>query len=107
MRKENRNSEGECYQVNGKVKAEYDDTERGLSSLRLDENRVSPQELYTICLQGYHFKNSIEYLNITEGELLESGKTKVVSTSAQEVLEEYLRDHQNIGRKVEGRLVYR
>jgi 5'-nucleotidase len=106
MREENRNSEGECYQVNEKVRAEYDDANQRLSSLRLNENRVSLQERYTLCLQGYHFKNSAEYLNVTQEELLESGKTKVVSTSAQEVLEEYLRTHQNINRKVEGRLVY-
>ena len=47
------------------------------------------------------------HLNITDEELRESGKAKVVSTSAQEVLEEYLRNHQNVGRKVEGRLVYK
>jgi hypothetical protein len=30
----------------------------------------------------------------------------VVATSVPEVLEEYLKGHQNIGRKVEGRLTY-
>ncbi|MBC7294389.1 MAG: 5'-nucleotidase, partial [Thermoleophilia bacterium] len=31
---------------------------------------------------------------------------KVVSTSLRDVLEEYLRNHQNIDAHVEGRLVY-
>jgi len=31
---------------------------------------------------------------------------KVVTTSAKQVLEEYLRSHQNIDRKIEGRLIY-
>jgi F0F1-type ATP synthase beta subunit len=39
-------------------------------------------------------------------ELLASGKSKVIATSAQQVLEEYLRNNQNITSKVEGRLAY-
>ena len=106
MRPENRNSEGECYQVNGKVRATYSDSRRQLESLTIDGKPVSDGQPYTICLQGYHFSNSAAYLGVTNEELLESGGSKVVSTSAQEVLEEYLRNNQNVSRKVEGRLVY-
>jgi 5'-nucleotidase len=106
MRSENRNSEGECYQVNGKVRATYDDSQGRLESLTIDGSPVSDDQEYTICLQGYHFSNSDANLGISNEELLESGASKVVSTSAQEVLEEFLRNNQNISRKVEGRLVY-
>lgn len=51
-------------------------------------------------------KFTILHLNITQEELLASGKSKVVTTSAQQVLEEFLRNNQNVSRKVEGRLVY-
>ena len=105
MRPENRNSEGECYQVNNLVKAIYDDL-RGLISLRINGNDVNDESEYTLCIQGYHISNCSSYLNITEEELRASGKTKVVSTSAKEVLEEYLRNHQNIKPGVEGRLIY-
>lgn len=107
MRKGNRNSEGECYQVNGKTKAVYDDKTGQLQSLEIDGAPVLDTEFYTLCLQNYHFKNSADYLNITNEELLESGKQKVVSTSAREVLEEFLRNNQNITRKIEGRLEYK
>jgi 5'-nucleotidase len=106
MRPENRNSEGECYQVNGKVKALYNDNVHGLVSLKIDEKLVKHNDLYTLCMQGYHFNNSADYLDISNEELMESGKSRVISTSAQEVLEEYLRNHQNIKRDIEGRLVY-
>lgn len=106
MRPENRNHEGECYQVSGKVRAVYSNKERKLESLTINGELVSNTKFYTLCLQGYHFNNSAEYLNITNEELLESGNSKVVATSAQEVLEEFLRNHQNISRKIEGRLVY-
>ncbi len=105
MRPENRNSEGECYQVNNLVKAIYDDL-RGLISLRINGNDVNDESEYTLCIQGYHISNCSSYLNITEEELRASGNTKVVSTSAKEVLEEYLRNHQNVKPGVEGRLIY-
>lgn len=106
MRTENRDREGECYQVNQSVEAIYDDRAHRLISLKLDEKPVEDKKAYTLCLQGYHFKNAPAYLNITHEELLSSKQEKVVATSAQQVLEEYLRNHQNVTRKVEGRLVY-
>jgi 5'-nucleotidase len=106
MRKENRNGEGECYQVNKKVRAVYNDSKKELVSLDLDGKSIEDDKEYKICMQGYHFNNSIDYLNISNEELLQSGKSKVISTSAQQVLLEYLRNHQNIDAKIEGRLVY-
>ena len=106
MRKDNRNGEGECYQVNSGVKAVYDDTKCRLVSLEVKGRPVSESEVYTICMQGYHANNSATYLNITNEELIENEKHKVVSTSATEVLEEYLRNSQNMSRDIEGRLIY-
>jgi 5'-nucleotidase len=107
MRTENRNSEGECYQVNSRIQAIYDDNLHDLVSLNVDGSPVSNEGLYTLCLQGYHVGNSDVYLNISNKELLESGNSRVISTSVQEVLEEYLRNHQNITRIIEGRLIYK
>ncbi|HUS52364.1 MAG TPA: 5'-nucleotidase, partial [Candidatus Bathyarchaeia archaeon] len=106
MRSENRDGEGECYQVNQGVEAVYSDKRHQLISLKINGQPVSDQKRYTLCLQGYHFKSAPAYLNITHEELLSSGQEKVVTTSAQQVLEEYLRHHQNLKRKVEGRLVF-
>jgi len=106
MRKENRNGEGECYQVNKKVRAVYDDGKKELVSLQLDGKEIDEASEYKICMQGYHFNNSKAYLNISNEELLKSGRSKVISTSAQQVLLEYLRNHQNIDGKIEGRLVF-
>ncbi len=105
MRKENRNSEGECYQVNGAVRATYNEVEAKLTSLKMNGLEVKDNDRYTIVLQGYHARSSEAYLNVSQDELM-AIKAKVVSTSAQEVLEEWLRNHQNVGRAVEGRLTY-
>jgi 5'-nucleotidase len=106
MRKDNRNGEGECYQVNKKIRAAYDDNRQKLVSLSVKGKPVTKEENYTICIQGYHLNNCSAYLNITNEELVENKNHKVISTSAQEVLEEYLRNNQNLGAEIEGRLVY-
>jgi len=107
LRTENRNSEGECYQVNSKVKAVYSNKKNKLISLEIEGMPIVDSKVYTICMQGYHFKNCDNYLGVTQAELLKSGQPKVVTTSAQQVLEEYLRNNQNVSRKVEGRLTYK
>ena len=106
MRPENRNSEGECYQVNGRICAVYNNVAHSLISLSFNGSPVDDDRSYTISLIGYHILNSAAFLNITNDELLANGPSKVVATSVSEVLEEYLKGHQNIGRKVEGRFTY-
>lgn len=106
MRTENRCSgEGECYQVNGGVRARYSDSEQRLLALDVGGKPVADGGTYTVGLQGYHAKNSDSYLGVTAAQLESGGASKVVATSAQDVLDEWLRGHQNVGRKVEGRLI--
>jgi len=107
MRPENQNSEGECYQTNHGVKAVYDNKLKKLVSLSVKNKPVDDNKNYTICMQNFHFSSCLEYLGISEKKLIASKKQKVVTTSAQQILEEYLRTHQLLDPKVEGRLVYK
>jgi 5'-nucleotidase / UDP-sugar diphosphatase len=106
MRNENMDGEGECYQINEGIEAVYDTAGGVLRSLKIKGEPADDNKLYTVCMQGYHFSNSADYLGITNEELLEAENHKVITTSAQEVLEEYLKNNQNISRDLEGRLVY-
>jgi 5'-nucleotidase len=107
MRPENRNHDGECYQVNASVRAVYEDSTRALRSLRVKGRAVRDEGLYTVALQGYHIKNSEPNLSVTNQELLEAGRSRVVTTSARDVIQEYLSSHRALTRKLEGRLTYR
>ena len=107
MRKENRNGEGECYQVNKRVRAVYSESQAKLISLKVDGVPVADDQKYTITLQGYHFANSEANLGVSNDELLAMGKSKVVATSDYQALEEWLRSHPNIKTKIDGRLVFK
>jgi len=107
MHPDNRTDEGECFQVNKAVSAVYDNAAQTLESLRIAEKPVIDDAPYTVCIQGYHFSNSEANLAISNAELLASGKNKVVTTSAKQVIEEYLRNHQNASSPVSGRLIYK
>lgn len=106
MRPENRSGEGECYQVNEGVRAVYSESKHALESLAVNGQPVDDSQLYTVGLQGYHSANCGIYLNTPPEELAAAGKPKVVSTNVQDVMLEFLRNNQNVSRKVEGRLVY-
>ncbi|MFC1722167.1 bifunctional metallophosphatase/5'-nucleotidase [Patescibacteria group bacterium] len=106
MRIENRDGEGECYQVNRNIKAIYNEKEKKLQELYVRGNIVAENEIYSVCLQGYHFANCVSYLNVSSEELELEKCSKIVTTSLQEVLEEYLRNNQNLKPHVEGRLIY-
>jgi len=107
MRPDNRDGEGECYQVNRGVKAIYSDPSTTLEYLAVQEVPVEDNRQYTICLQGFHYSNSEPNLGLGNEELTAIHPPVVVATSARDVLEEHLRGHQNLRSQVEGRLVYR
>jgi 5'-nucleotidase/UDP-sugar diphosphatase len=107
MRPENRDGEGECYQINHGVRAVYDDATGTLEALTIDGQPVQDDAQYTIALQGYHHKNSASNIGLTEEALTGIGGSCFVATSTRDVLEEYLRYHQNLNSTVEGRLIYR
>jgi 5'-nucleotidase/UDP-sugar diphosphatase len=107
MRPENRDGEGECYQVNRGVEAIYSDPSRTLEYVALREIPVADDAKYTIGMQGFHFTNSEPNLGLSNEELTAIQPPLVIATSARDVLEEYLRGNQNLKSQVEGRLVYK
>ena len=92
--------------MNGRIRAIYNNAAHELIPLCYEALPVVDEQMYTIGLIGYHILISAAFLNITNEELLSHEPSKVIATSVPEVLEEYLKNHQNIGRKVEGTLTY-
>ena len=105
MRPENRIAgQSEYFQVNKGIKAVYSDVLHRLESLSINGQSIQDDNQYTICIDGYRYHNSEPKLGITHQEL---GTPKVITTSCQDVIEEYLSHHQNLNSHIEGRLVYK
>jgi len=107
MRIENRDGEGECYQVNSGVEDIYDEQNKKLVSYKVDGQIVTNTKLYRIAMQGYHYNNALAYLGLDRKFMQFLPDHKVITTSAQQLFIEYLSNHQIIDSKVEGRLVYK
>jgi 5'-nucleotidase/UDP-sugar diphosphatase len=105
MRPKNRIAgQSEYLQVNKGIKAVYSDVLHRLESLTINGQSIRDDSQYTICIDGYRYQNSEPNLGITHQEL---GTPKVITTSCQDVIEEYLSHHQNLDSRIEGRLVYK
>ena len=106
MRAENRDGEGECYQVSAGVKVTYSESQKRVTWLSVKGEPVQADRIYTVGLQGYHASNSKAYLDVSPEELAEIYRPKVISHNVQTLLLDYLRDNQNMRRTVENRIVY-
>ncbi|WP_445246892.1 bifunctional metallophosphatase/5'-nucleotidase [Microcoleus sp. OTE_8_concoct_300] len=108
MRLENRIPDKSAYlQVSKGVEAVYRDAEEKLESLSINGQPVQDEQHYTICIERYRFHNSEHSLGVTQEELTKLAAPKVVTTSSQDVVEEYFSHHQNIDSHIEGRFVYK
>jgi 5'-nucleotidase len=106
LRPENRNHDGECYQINDGVQAIYSDVQRKLLSLKIQGTEIDDNATYSLGVQGFHYLNSDTNLNISQEELQKISGKKMMATSMRNVIEEYLRSHQNIYAQEEGRIVF-
>ena len=108
MRLENRiPGESCCFQVSKGIQAIYSNSQNQLESLSINGQPVQADAQYTICIEEYHYKNSLHSLGITIEDLTKLDNAKVISTSCQNVLEEYFSHHQNLNSQIEGRLIYK
>ena len=80
-------------------------SEQTFRTLTLDGEALYAERLYTVAVQKYHYNNLKPFLDITLEEVEKNGKIRVLSTSARDVVEEYLTVNQHLSREVEGRLV--
>lgn len=95
----------EFYQFSHGMHIVWSRSTQTFRTLTLDGEVLYAHRLYTVAMQKYHYNNLKAFLNITPEEAEENGKIRVLSTSARDVVEEYLMVNQHLNRRVEGRLV--
>ena len=95
----------EFYQFSHGLRMVWSRSEGQFRELTLDGEPLHPDRLYSVAVQKYHYNNLKDFLNISLEEVEQNGKIRVLSTSARDVIEEYLTVNQHLSRTVEGRLV--
>ncbi|MGB0930846.1 MAG: bifunctional metallophosphatase/5'-nucleotidase [Chitinophagales bacterium] len=91
------------FQISKGWEVTYEDG-KGVVGMKFNGKEVEDTDQHSVCLQEYYYKNSERKMNIPKADLIANG-TNNVATSFVEVIEEYLRNNQNLDREVEGRIV--
>ncbi len=95
----------EFYQFSRGMRIVWERGTQRFRELTLDGEPLHPDRLYSVAMQKYHYTNLKPFLNITLEEAEENGESRVLATSLNVVVEEYLSTHSHLNRQVEGRLV--
>ena len=95
----------EFYQFSRGLAVEYDKTKKEFCRFDFNGEPMDPDAIFSICLQGYHLSNFDDFFSLPLAEVTENGKPALLSTSQQDVLEEYLSTSKKPSASLEGRLV--
>jgi 5'-nucleotidase len=94
----------EFFQFSAGVRVVYDRHNHGFKEFSLNGEAIDEGKIYKIGLQYYFYLNMKDFFSISHEEISKNGTPRRVATSCREVLDEYLSCHQNVDRRVSGRL---
>ncbi len=94
------------FQTNHGTAAVFNESTNTLESLKIKGRDVDKNAAYTIGIQEYHLKNALNCLGIPPEETTRLGNPITLTTSQQDVVREYLGNHQNLNAEIEGRMVF-
>ena len=92
------------FQISKRLKVVYDIPNSKILEFSFDGVPVEDENVFRIALQDYQLNNFRRNFNIDLEEVTANKKPVVLCTSARDVLEEYLINHQHIDREIDGRI---
>ena len=104
MRDEAWVGETEFYQFSRGVRIRWRKSTHALEELSFNGEEVTDDMRLKICLQNYHYSNFDEFLGVPLEEVKKNRKPRIVATSLNNIVEEYLTTHQGLDARVEGRI---
>ncbi len=104
LRDDSFNGTTEFYQFSEGLNVVYSRKNKELIELGFNGSHVRDDSFYTMGLQNYHFLNVENFLGISMQELEKNQKPRVISTSAQDILTEYLSSHHRLNYEFNQRL---
>ena len=95
----------EFFQWSQGMRVVYDRANHEFNEFSLHNEPIEDEKIYKIGLQYFFYLNMKEFFSISHEEIAQNGKTRRVTTSCREVLDEYLSCHQNPDYDISGRLI--
>ena len=92
------------FQISKRLKVVYDIPGSKMLEFSFDGVPVEDENVFRIALQDYQLNNFKRNFNIVLEEVTANKKPVVLCTSARDVLEEYLINHQHTDREIDGRI---
>jgi len=92
------------FQISKRLKVVYDIPDSKMLEFSFDGVPVEDEHIFRIALQDYQLNNFKRNFNIALEEVTANKKPVVLCTSARDVLEEYLINHQHTDREIDGRI---
>ena len=105
MRDEAWEGHTEFYQFSKGVRIVWRKSTHTLEEFRLHGKDITDDQRILIALQNYHYVNFEEFFNVPLAEVVLNRKPRVVATSVNNIIEEYLSTHPGLDAHVEGRIV--
>ena len=94
----------EFYQLSKGMKVVYDKAKREILEFTYEDSPITPEQLFRIGLQEYHFLNFKDFFGVDYEEVEQNKKPVTLATSVRDIIEEYLTMHQHLDREIDGRL---
>lgn len=94
----------EYYQLSEGIKLIYEKDKKEIQSFTYNGNEVLNEHYYTVGLQNFHFLNIEDFLNVSVDEIKKNQNPVILSTSATDILLEYLSSHHRLKYKHENRI---
>ncbi len=95
----------EFYQFSKGVRIVWRKSTHRLEVFNFNGKPFEMRKKYRIAMQTYHYQNFDEFFNVPLEEVKKNMRPKVVATSVNNIIEEYLTVHQGLDARVEGRIV--
>ncbi len=94
----------EFYQISKGVEIEYIKNEKRFSKFDFMGKPVADDQILTVGIEKYHFINLEDFTSVSEEDVEQNAKARVISTSCNQIYEEYLSENQLLDADVEGRI---
>lgn len=97
--------ETEFYQFSRGVHIVWSKGRHELLELKFNGKEITDDMRLKIALQSYHYNNFDDFLGVPLEEVKQNMRPRIVATSVNNIVEEYMSLHHGLDSKVEGRIV--